>query len=530
VEFRILGPLEVVDGDRPVTLAGARTRALLALLLTSANEVVSADRLIDELWGSRPPRTAANALQYHVSRLRKLLAPADVIVTREPGYLVAVHPDELDLLRFERLVDEARGAPPDDVARLLREALALWRGPPLGDLEREPFARAEIRRLEELRLLVLEQRIDADLALGRRADVVAELEALIREHPYREPLRAQLMRALYGAGRQADALQVYRTTRRMLADELGIEPGPALQQLEQAILRQDPALDSRAPAVEAPPARGSIVVSLLEADSADGLVAIAEALAREPRRELIVARLVQSPDRLVAATAELAETQKALQARSVASRVAAYTTSEPGAEAVLLATQSDSDLLLLVDSSGGFGRGQLPDELRTVLDEAPCDVALLAGTAAPAASGPIVAPFGGSEHDWSAIEIAAWLAGALGTSLRLVGTEADGARGRRDASRLLARASLLVQQVVGITTEPALVPRGPGGVIEAAADSRLLVVGLSTRWRAEGLGASRVALAGAADVATLFVRRGPRPGGLAPSETLTRFTWTLGST
>jgi DNA-binding SARP family transcriptional activator len=530
VEFRILGPLEVVDGDRPITLAGARTRALLALLLTSANEIVSSDRLIDELWGSRPPRTAANALQYHVSRLRKVLAPADVIVTRGPGYLVAVHPDELDLLRFERLVAEARGAPPDGVARLLREALALWRGPPLADLEREPFARAEIRRLEELRLLALEQRIEADLALGRHAEIVAELEALAREHPYREPLRAQLMRALYGAGRQADALEVYRSTRRLLVDELGIEPGPAIQQLEQAILRQDPALDS-SPAVigEAPPERGTIVVALLEGDNADGPVAIAEALAREPRRELIVARFVESPNRLAAATAELAETQKALEARSVASRVAAYTTSEPGAEAVLLTTQYDSELLLLVDSSGGFGRGELPDYLRTVLDETPCDVGLLAGAAAPAVSGPIVAPFGGSEHDWSAIEIAAWLAGALGTNLRLVGTQADGARGRRDASRLLARASLLVQQVVGITTEPALVPPGPGGVLEAAADSRLLVVGLSSRWRAEGLGASRVALA-SGDVPTLFVRRGPRPGGLAPSETLTRFTWTLGAT
>jgi DNA-binding SARP family transcriptional activator len=529
VEFRILGPLEIADGDRPVTLTGARTRALLALLLTSANEVVSSDRLIDELWGAHPPRAAANALQFHVSRLRKALAPANVIVTREPGYLVEVQADQLDLLRFERLVSDAHGAPPSEVARILREALALWHGAPLADFEQKPFARPQIRRLEELRIVALEQRIDADLALGHRAEVVGELEALTREHPYRETLRAQLMLALYGAGRQAEALEVYRSTRRLLVDELGIEPGPAIQQLEQAILRQDPRLDSPTTA-HASPRRGSIVVSLRGADTSDGLLAIAEALAREPPRELILVRLVERQDRLAAATAELAETQSELASRSVSSRVAAYTTSEPGAEAVLLAAQYDSDLLLLVGPSDPFEDGELPDEVMTALEETSCDVAFLAGSARLASTGPIVAPFGGIEHDWSAIEIAAWLAGALGTTLRLVGTEADDARGRRDASRLLARASLLVQQVVGIATEPALVPAGAEGVLGAAAGGRLLVVGLSDRWRAEGIGASRVALAAAADVPTLFVRRGPRPGGLAPSETLTRFTWTLGST
>jgi hypothetical protein len=233
---------------------------------------------------------------------------------------------------------------------------------------------------------------------------------------------------------------------------------------------------------------------------------------------------------LAAATAELTRIRSELLTRSVPSRVAAYTTSEPGAEAVLLATQYNADLLLLAGPSDLFERGELSAELMTALDAAPCDVAFLAGSARPGATGPIIAPFGGIEHDWSAIEIAAWLAGALGTTLRLVGTEADDARGRRDASRLLARASLLVQQVVGIATEPALVPAGTQGVLGAAGDGRLLVVGLSNRWRAEGIGTARVDLAAAADVPTLFVRRGPRPGGLAPSETLTRFTWTLGST
>jgi DNA-binding SARP family transcriptional activator len=529
MEFRVLGQLEVVDGDRPVALTGARTRALLVLLLTSANQVVSADRLIDELWGTQPPRSAGNALQYHISRLRKALAPAEVIVTREPGYVIQVEPEQLDLLRFERLLSEARDARPDQAAGILREALALWRGPALADLELQPFAQAEIGRLEELRLVALEQRIDADLTLGRRAEVVAELETLTREHPYRETLRAQLMLALYGSGRQAEALAVYRKTRQLLVDELGIEPGPAIQQLEQAILRQDPELDSGTAAVpDSRPSRGSITVSLRATDPLDGLLAIAEALARDPPRELILARLIDSEDRIAVVTAELAETRSELAARGVSCRVAAYTTSEPGAETVLLATECDSDLLLLAGSSDLFETGELSAELMTVLERAPCDVALLTGSAAPGSTGPIVTPFGGIEHDWSAIELAAWLAGALGTSLRLVGTEADDTRGRRDSSKLLARASLLVQQVVGIVTEPALVPAGTEGVLQAAADGRLLVIGLSNRWRTEGIGAARVAVAAAAHAPTLFVRRGPRPGGLSPSETLTRFTWTLG--
>lgn len=531
MEFRILGQLEVMDGDRPVVLTGARTRALLVLLLTSANKVVSVDRLIAELWGTQPPRSTANALQFHISRLRKALAPAEVIATRESGYAIQVEPEQLDLLRFERFLVEAQDAQPDQAARILREALALWRGPALADLEPEPSARAEIGRLEELRLVALEQRINADLALGRRAEVVAELETLTREHPYRETLRAQLMLALYGSGRQAESLAVYRNTRQLLVDELGIEPGPAIQQLEQAILRQDPELDSSAAAVgdSRPPRRGSITVSLHETDSLDGLLAIAEALARDPPRELILARLIESEDRVAAVTAELAETRSELAARGVLSRVAAYTTSEPGAETVLLATECDSDLLLLAAPADLFKSGNLSDELMTVLEQAPCDVALLAGSAAPGSTGPIVTPFGGIENEWSAIELAAWLAGALGTTLRLVGTEADNTRGRRDASRLLARASLLVQQVVGIVTEPALVAAGTEGVLQAAADGRLLVIGLSNRWRTEGIGATRMAVAAAANVPTLFVRRGPRPGGLAPSETLTRFTWTLGS-
>ncbi len=531
MEFRILGPLEVIDGDRIVALRGVRMRALLVLLLTSANEVVSADRLTDELWGARPPREAGNALQYHVSQLRKALAPADPIATRGAGYVITVGPNELDLLRFERLVADAQAAPPGESARLLREALGIWRGPALADLEREAFAQAEMRRLEELRLVALERRIGADLELGRRAELVAELEALTSRHPHREALRAQLMLALYGSGRQVEALDVYRDTRRLLVDELGIEPGPAIQQLEQAILRQDPALEARVAAASAvgPRTRGSIAVLVGDRDRLEPLLAIAEPLAREPQRELIVARLLRDADSVAAATAELAETRDALAARGVAVRVAAYTTNEPGNEAALLATQHDSELLLVAATHELLEQSALPRDLVVTLEQAPCDVAFLIAGAELGATGPVVTPFGGVDHDWSAIELAAWLAGSLGTTLRLVGTEADDALGRRDASRLLARASLLVQQVVGIVTEPVLVPAGTEGVLDAAADARLLVVGLSNRWRAEGVGTARAALAARAPVPTLFVRRGLRPGGIAPSETLTRFTWTLAS-
>jgi len=242
VEFRILGPLEVVEHGSALPLGGATQRTLLALLLTRANEVVSAHRLIDELWGAEPPRSGPNALQYHISRLRKALAPSEPILTQEPGYVIRVGPEELDLLRFEALVEEARRAAPELAAQRLREGLDLWRGPALADLAHESFAQAEIPRLEELRLEALERRFEADLALGRHAEIVGEVKALVLEHPLRERPRAVLMQALYGSGRQVDALEVYRETRRLLVDELGIEPSPALHELEQAILRHDPAL------------------------------------------------------------------------------------------------------------------------------------------------------------------------------------------------------------------------------------------------------------------------------------------------
>src|SRR5437762_184799 len=249
MEFRILGPLEAAVDGRLLPLAGASQRALLAVLLLHANEVVSSDLLIDELWGEEPPASGPTALQVRVSQLRKALGPAsERLETTTPGYVLHVGPDELDLDRFTRLVDDAADAEPAVAAERLRDALALWRGPPLADLAYESFAQPAIGRIEELRLVALERRIDADLALGRHAELVGELEELVEQHPLRERLRGKLMLALYRSGRQADALEVYRATRRALVDGLGIEPNPALQTLQQAILRQDPELDVAQPA------------------------------------------------------------------------------------------------------------------------------------------------------------------------------------------------------------------------------------------------------------------------------------------
>jgi YVTN family beta-propeller protein len=245
VEFRILGPLEVWKDGRRVELGVGKQRALLAVLLLRANQVVSTDELIDALWGANPPPTAHKALQGGVSQIRRALGSAAVL-TRPPGYSLSVDRDSLDADSFERLLADGRRLAHDDPARgaeLLRGALALWRGPVLPEFAFEEFARNEIARLEELKLTALEERIDADLELGRHADVVPELELAVNRNPLRERLRAQLMVALYRSNRQAEALAVYQQGRRLLAEELGLQPAPQLQDLERAILSQDPSLE-----------------------------------------------------------------------------------------------------------------------------------------------------------------------------------------------------------------------------------------------------------------------------------------------
>ncbi|HMI28370.1 MAG TPA: BTAD domain-containing putative transcriptional regulator [Gaiellaceae bacterium] len=284
LEFRILGPLEVAADGEPLQLSGQKQRALLALLLLDVNRVVSTDRIVDALWGEEPPRTAATSLQNFISQLRKLLG-SDVVVTKPPGYQLRIEPEQLDLERFMRLVEESRAEPPAERAAKLRRALALWRGRPLADLGFEAFAQQEIGRLEELRLAALEDRLEAELEAGRHSDLIGELEAFADEHPLRERLRSQLMLALYRSGRQAEALQIYHDTRRVLVDELGIEPSPTLQQLHGAILRQDPTLEEGQPVAPAAEDRIKDVVEtmlagrlvpVLGADVADLTLRLAE--------------------------------------------------------------------------------------------------------------------------------------------------------------------------------------------------------------------------------------------------------------
>jgi predicted ATPase/DNA-binding SARP family transcriptional activator len=258
MDVRILGPLEVLHEGQPVGLGGPRDRALLTLLVAHAGQVVSSDRLIEAMWGDHLPRDPQHALQAAVSRLRKALqavgAP-NVVVTRSPGYALDIEPEAVDAARFERLIERARRhEDPAARAAALEEAFVLWRGPPLADVTYEDWAEPEISRLEEVRLGAVEDEIDVQLALGRHAEVLGRLGTLVEEHPGRERLRGQLMLALYRAGRQAEALELYEKTRVSLVEELGLDPGRDLQRLQQRILRQDPSLDWSPP----PPTRTNL--------------------------------------------------------------------------------------------------------------------------------------------------------------------------------------------------------------------------------------------------------------------------------
>jgi DNA-binding SARP family transcriptional activator len=532
MEFRILGPLEVWDEGDQVFVGGPKARALLAALLLRANEVVSADRLIDELWGVDTHGRASGALRVNVSRLRKALGQG-VLTTRSPGYSIRIEPEQLDLHRFERLVDEGRSLRDRGLAaeasERLRDALSLWRGSPLSDFAYESFAQSAIARLAEIRLAALELRVDADLALGRHDELIGELGSLAAEHPLRERFRSYLMTALYRSGRQAEALDVYRDARRALVDELGIEPSPALHELERAILRHDPALEVRVPARSRAreDTERSILVGIVNEARIDALLAVAEALVRQPPRVLILARLAPDADELGPTSAWLEEHRSALGTRGVSARAASFTSTAPGEDLARLATELDVDCLV-VDAPDDLLTDGTPDpQLTALLEAAQCDVALLVPREAPPPEGPVLVPFGGAEHDWAAVELGAWLARAGGVSLRLAGAAAVPEQGRRDASRLLSHGALAVQRVLGIPAESLLTSPGATGVLEASRGAGLLVVGLSGRWHREGLGPARLELAREAAPPTLLVRRGLRPGGLAPPATLTRFTWSI---
>src|SRR6516165_4655874 len=250
LEFCVLGPVEVCEGGRKMPLGGPKQRALLADLILNAGTVVSAARLIDDVWGDTSPVSAGHTVETYISRLRRVLRDGsrpEVLLTRPPGYLLDVGPEHVDVLRFGQLVKDGTAAAGrgdhEEASAVLGAALALWRGQALADVADAPFARTAARRLTDQHLVVLERRIDADLQLGRAQDLIGELETLVGSDPYHEPFHRQLMLALYQSGRQSDALAAYRRARDLLAGELGIEPGPDLRRMEQAILRQDPRLE-----------------------------------------------------------------------------------------------------------------------------------------------------------------------------------------------------------------------------------------------------------------------------------------------
>jgi DNA-binding SARP family transcriptional activator len=521
LDFRILGPLEVVGEHGPLRLGGPKQRATLAILLLNANRVVSVDRLADDLYSGAAPVTAVTQVQRQISELRKALGDESIIETRPPGYVIRLEPGQLDLHRFERLAEDAGREEAGLTAELLRQALGLWRGAPLADLAYESFAQPVIERLEEIRLAALEQRIDAELALGQQGKVIAELEQLVAENPLHERFRAQLMLALYRSGRQADALEVYRRTRERLVGEFGIEPTAALRELERTILAQDRALELVEPAGDAAGPDRVVLVLPPSDERIDRMLGIAQQLAMQGDRELIVVSLVPNESALEPALAALKERRKSLPA----ARTAAFTSLQPGRDAVRLARVYNVDLIL--GAAPPELEGDLvPEELGMLLDGSPADVALLAFGKAQSGSDVFV-PFGGGEHDWAALELGAWFASAIGDSLYLVGTTADRATGRRDASRLLADASLAAQRVVGVETRPLLAEPTDDALLAAVEGAALVVVGISPRWRREGIGATRRALVRGARPPVLLVHRGPRPSGLAPHESRSRFTWTI---
>jgi DNA-binding SARP family transcriptional activator len=512
MQFGILGPLEVRDiHGRAVTVSGARERAVLAYLLLNAGRVVSTERLIDDLWGDDPPESARKSLQVRIAGLRKALG-ADCVLTRPSGYLVRIERDALDLDRFQSLVGEASSTEPAAAVKLLDEALELWRGQGLSDFHHEQWASGAVARMEELRLAAVEKRFDACLELGRHEEVAANLRTFVAEHPLRERFRGQLMLSLYRSGRQAEALDAYQETRRELVGELGLEPGPALLELERGILRRDPALEL-APTVEKV---RSVLVVALDAVNVEALLALAVPLARRPRRELILVRPNVGRVHLNAVSVDLARRRDRLRTEGIVARTAVFTSADPGRHVVRIAAEQDVDLLL-VDAPPNL----LEDlELRKILSSAPCDVGVLAGGVIR--PGPVVVPFVGAEHDWAAIEIAAWLAAAIDAPLRIAGPATD----EDDSSRLLADASLAVQRAFGTAAEPVLLEPGADDLVRLAGESGVVVGGLSDRWRVEGLGPVRAALT-AGGTPALLVRRGLRPGGLAPPASYTRFTWTV---
>src|SRR5215469_12564435 len=473
VDYRLLGPFEVALDGHLVDVGGPRQRALLAVLLLRANQPVHRDVLVDELWGEHPPPGAGHAVAVYISRLRKTLesaAGSPCLLTRPGAYILQVTEEQVDVARFERLAQDGRrslaAGAPERAAAELRGALALWRGGPLSDFRDEPFAQAEIGRLERLRAEVVEDRIEADLALGQHADVVGELEALVAAHPLRERLHGQLMVALYRCGRQAEALQAYRAARRTLVEELGIEPGPALQRLEGAILQQDASLDLPAPPAAAPALDSAAETGRpprVRLDRKKRLIAVAGSLA--VAISVLVAVAVRGSAHLVAGanTVGMIDTGQS-DLSAVVTGVGRPSGVASGAGAVWV-TDSADDLLLRVDPTrqvvdripvgrgpAGVTTGDGQVWVANQLDGTVSEVNPGAGrqvATIPVGIGPSAVAFGFGS---------VWVANATGDTL----TRIDAATGK-------------VVKTIGLSSSPAGVAVGFGSVWVADQESGLLL-------------------------------------------------------
>jgi DNA-binding SARP family transcriptional activator len=499
------------------------------MLLLHANEPVSVDRLADAVWGATPPPTVAHVVSVYVCKLRKLLG-AEVIGRAAGGYVLHVPPGHTDRDRFETLVaaagKELGAGASARACELLDEACAIWRGRALADIALEDVARASVRRVDEQRLAAVETRAEAKLALGRHHEVLGELEDLVGEHPHDERLWGLLILALYRAGRQAEALARYQAVRRSLAEELGIEPSHSLQELERKILTHDPSLDLAREPVET----RAVLVVPSRLDQLDELAALGEqlALARGPDEVIRAwleepAPLEDASKALGDATVLLARVRASLLQRGGRARIAAFTAVDRAADVLELAGRPEVDLLVLGSDVPGTDGVGLDPETASILASAPCDAAVcFLGDPVRHRhlDGPVLVPFAASEHDWAALGLAAWLAGATACPLVLVGADAGSNGARRDASRLLAEAGLLLQRTTGVVSHPRLVEPGREALLQAVADGGLVVAGLPDLWLSEGIG-ERLDLARCSPTPVLLVRRGPRPGALTLPETFT---------
>lgn len=504
IEVRLLGPVAAISDGVEVDAGAPKSRAVLALLALDHGRGVPSARLIDDLWGERPPASAAKALQVYISQLRKALGPA-TIATEPHGYRLAATAASVDVAEFEARVAAGRSAlaagHSDVAATALGDALALWRGDALEDLLGEPGLAPARAHLDELRLVVEELRAEALLAAGDAETLLPGLTGLARAHPLRERLQEQLMLALYRAGRQAEALEVYAGLRRRLHDELGLEPSPRTRELQQAILRQDTALGSRAARPAPPP-----VIAV--GSDPQRLALVAAPLARSDETELVLLTTVREPAALAGALAELAP----LRGEDV--RVAAFVSRRRVADVMNLAAREVASLVLLQVEPAELAE-PLPDEVV----ESTCDVAIFVDGDGDIPGERVCVLHGGADEDWAGVELATALARATGRSLRLIGAQI----GDTDASLLLARSSLAVQRFGGVAAEGALFDPESPQTLRDASGASLLVAGVTAS--PGGRLAEPVVALGRLGVPLLLVRRGSRAGLLQPSQTWTRFSW-----